>query len=39
MRTARESGGGACAVLDKEIIEAMKLLSQTEGVFLVPACP
>ncbi|HAZ31557.1 MAG TPA: threonine synthase [Dehalococcoidia bacterium] len=33
LRAARESGGGACAVFDEEIIESIKLLSQTEGIF------
>jgi threonine synthase len=30
---ARQSGGGACAVTDEEIIAGMKLLAQTEGIF------
>ena len=29
----RETGGGAAAAGDEEIIEAMKLLAQTEGIF------
>ena len=33
LRIARESGGAACAVSDEEIIEGMKLLAQTEGIF------
>jgi len=33
LRVARQSGGGACAVTDKEIIAGMKLLAQTEGIF------
>ena len=33
MKIARESGGGACAVSDEEIIEGIKLLAQTEGIF------
>ncbi|MFC2010835.1 threonine synthase [Chloroflexota bacterium] len=33
LKIARESGGGACAVSDEEIIEGMKLLAQTEGIF------
>ena len=33
LKVARESGGAACAVSDKEIIEGMKLLAQTEGIF------
>ncbi len=37
LRTARQSGGGACAVADDEIIAGMKLLAQTEGIFAEPA--
>ena len=33
LKIARESGGGACAVTDKELIEGIKLLAQTEGIF------
>ncbi len=33
LRVARQSGGGACAVTDEEIIAGMKLLAQTEGIF------
>lgn len=33
LKVARESGGAACAVGDEEIIEGMKLLAQTEGIF------
>jgi len=33
LKTARESGGTACAVTDEEIIDGMKLLAQTEGIF------
>jgi len=33
LRAARQSGGGACAVTDEEIIAGMKLLAQTEGIF------
>jgi threonine synthase len=33
LKVARESGGAACAVSDSEIIEGMKLLAQTEGIF------
>ncbi len=33
LQVARQSGGGACAVGDKEIIAGMKLLAQTEGIF------
>tara|TARA_B100000315_G_scaffold91941_1_gene84704 strand:- start:4345 stop:5448 length:1104 start_codon:yes stop_codon:yes gene_type:complete len=37
LRTAWQSGGGACAVADDEIIAGMKLLAQTEGIFAEPA--
>ncbi len=33
LKIARESGGGACAVTDEEIIAGIKLLAQTEGIF------
>ncbi len=33
LRVARQSGGGACAITDEELIAAMKLLAQTEGIF------
>jgi threonine synthase len=33
LKTIRESGGGAEDVTDEEIIEGMKLLAQTEGIF------
>lgn len=33
LRVARQSGGGACAVTDDEIISGMQLLAQTEGIF------
>lgn len=33
LRVARQSGGGACAVTDKEAIAGMRLLAQTEGIF------
>ncbi len=33
LKIVRESGGGACAVTDEEIIAGMKLLAQTEGIF------
>lgn len=33
LRVARESGGGACAVADDEIIAGMRLLAETEGIF------
>jgi len=37
LRVARQSGGGAYAVTDEEIIAGMKLLAQTEGIFAEPA--
>jgi len=37
LRIARQSGGGACAVTDEELITGMKLLAQTEGIFAEPA--
>jgi len=33
LMVARQSGGGACAVTDEEVIAGMKLLAQTEGIF------
>ncbi len=33
LRVARQSGGGASAVTDEELIAGMKLLAQTEGIF------
>jgi len=33
LTVARQSGGGACAVTDEEIVDGMKLLAQTEGIF------
>ncbi|MEE8419695.1 MAG: threonine synthase, partial [Dehalococcoidales bacterium] len=33
LKVARESKGGACAVTDEELIEGIKLLAQTEGIF------
>ena len=33
LKTIRESGGWAEDVTDREIIEGMKLLAQTEGIF------
>lgn len=33
LKTARESGGGAWAATDAEIVEGIKLLAQTEGIF------
>jgi len=33
LRVARQSGGGACAVTDDDLIDGMKLLAQTEGIF------
>ncbi len=32
----RQSGGGACAVTDEEILAGVKLLAQTEGIFAEP---
>ncbi|MBI4180652.1 MAG: threonine synthase [Chloroflexi bacterium] len=32
-----QSGGGACAVTDEEILDGVKLLAQTEGIFAEPA--
>jgi len=37
LQRVRESGGYAESVTDKEIIEAIKLLAKTEGVFTEPA--
>jgi threonine synthase len=33
LRVARQSGGNACAVTDEEVVEGMKLLAETEGIF------
>jgi len=33
LRVARESGGGACAANDDELVEGIKLLAETEGIF------
>lgn len=33
LRIARQTNGGACAVPDDEIVSAIKLLAQTEGIF------
>ena len=33
LRIVRQSGGGACAVTDEELVAGMKLLAQTEGIF------
>jgi len=33
LRVARQSGGGACRLTDEELIDGMKLLAQTEGIF------
>jgi len=33
LKVARESGGGAVAVTDEELIAGMTLLAQTEGIF------
>ncbi len=37
LRAVRESGGWGEAVTDAEIVEAMKLLARTEGIFAEPA--
>jgi len=37
VRRIRESGGVAESVTDEEIIEAIKLLAKTEGIFTEPA--
>jgi len=33
LRVARQSGGGASAVTDEEVVVGMKLLAETEGIF------
>ncbi|MBI2854943.1 MAG: threonine synthase [Chloroflexi bacterium] len=33
LKTIKDSGGGASAVSDEEIVDGMKLLAETEGVF------
>ena len=33
LRVARQSGGGACAVTDEEVVEGMELLAESEGIF------
>jgi threonine synthase len=33
LRVARQSGGGASAVTDEEVVEGMRLLAKTEGIF------
>ncbi len=33
LRIARQSGGGACAVTDEELLEGVRLLARTEGIF------
>lgn len=33
LRVARQSGGGACAATDEELMAGVKLLAQTEGIF------
>ncbi len=33
LRVARQSGGGACAVTDEEVVEGMELLAKSEGIF------
>jgi threonine synthase len=37
VQTVKESGGWAEAAADEEIVEAIKLLAETEGVFTEPA--
>ncbi len=37
LMVVRQSGGGACAVSDEEILVGVKLLAQTEGIFAEPA--
>ncbi len=37
VRRIRESGGVAESVTDEEVIEAIKLLAKTEGIFTEPA--
>ena len=33
LRVARQSGGGACAVTDEEVVKGMMMLAETEGIF------
>ena len=33
LRVLRESGGSACAVTEEDVVEGMKLLAETEGIF------
>lgn len=33
LKTIQQSGGAACAVSDVEVVEGMKLLARTEGIF------
>lgn len=33
LRVARQSGGGACSATDEELVEGMKLLARTEGIY------
>jgi len=33
LRVARQSGGSACAVTDEEVVDGIKLLAETEGIF------
>jgi len=33
LKVIKDSGGGACAVSDEDILDGMKLLAQTEGIF------
>ena len=37
MRAVRESGGWGAAASDPEIVSAIKLLAETEGIFTEPA--
>jgi len=32
LRVARQSGAGACAVTDEEVVEGMELLAKSEGI-------
>jgi threonine synthase len=37
LRTVRDTGGSGVAVTDEQIVDAIRLLAQTEGVFTEPA--
>ena len=37
LRAVRKTGGAVAAVTDEEIIEAIRLLARTEGIFTEPA--